>query len=33
VQVDVSYTFNFVFPFLPVSPLTMSSTSATVFTQ
>ena len=33
VRVNVSYQFSFALPFLPVSPLTMSSTSATVFTQ
>lgn len=33
VQVAVSYNFKFVFPFLPTSPLNLSSSSATVITQ
>lgn len=33
VLVTVRYQFSFVFPLLPVSPLTMSSTASTVITQ
>ena len=33
VQVQVSYPFQFIFPFLPTSAINMSSTSATVITQ
>jgi Flp pilus assembly protein TadG len=33
VQVQVSYPFRFIFPFLPTSAINMSSTSAMVITQ
>jgi len=33
VQVTVSYPFQFIFPFLPTSPLNMSSTASAVITQ